>query len=201
MSYASGYSNIQIRNAEVDWDSICKKSGKVSGLDIYVDDTPGISLFELRSKIKKLIIKNEVKMIVVDYLQLMQGSGNNREEEVSGISRGLKRIALEFNIPVIALSQLNRKVEERKDRRPILSDLRESGSIEQDADLVWTLWRPAFYNIKGVEGDGSEIGSDGVMVVDIAKNRNGATGDFNLYYNESLTIIQEEKFEMQNLPY
>jgi replicative DNA helicase len=132
----------------------------------------------------------------------MRGEGKNREEEVSGISRGLKRIAKEFGIPIIALAQLNRKVEERHEKRPMLSDLRESGSIEQDADVVWLLWRPAYYDIPTVvDEERNEVSSDGLMVIDIAKNRNGACGDFNLWHNQPLTVIQDTKPELQNLPY
>ena len=202
MSYASGYSNIQLRNAEVDYETVVNKSLEVSPLQIWIDDTAGITLFELRSKIKRLVVRNGIRMAVIDYLQLMRGEGKNREEEVSGISRGLKRIAKEFGIPIIALAQLNRKVEERHEKRPMLSDLRESGSIEQDADVVWLLWRPAYYDIPiVVDEERNEVSSDGLMVIDIAKNRNGATGDFNLWHNQPLTVIQDTKPELQNLPY
>ena len=202
IAYASGYSNIQIRNAEVDLETIIDKSLDVSSYNIWIDDTPALSLFELRSKIKKLIVKKGIRMAIVDYLQLMRGEGKSREEEVSSISRGLKRMALEFGIPIIALAQLNRKVEERREKRPMLSDLRESGSIEQDADVVWLLWRPAYYDIPTVvDEERNEVSSDGLMVIDIAKNRNGATGDFNLWHNEPMTVIQDEEPKLQNLPY
>jgi replicative DNA helicase len=202
IAYASGYSNIQIRNAEVDLETIIDKSLDVSSYNIWIDDTPALSLFELRSKIKKLIVKKGIRMAIVDYLQLMRGEGKSREEEVSSISRGLKRMALEFGIPIIALAQLNRKVEERREKRPMLSDLRESGSIEQDADVVWLLWRPAYYDIPTVvDEERNEVSSNGLMVIDIAKNRNGATGDFNLWHNEPMTVIQDEEPKLQNLPY
>jgi len=203
MSGASGYSNIQIRNAEVNIEKLNEASKAISGLPVWIDDTPGLSLFELRSKIKKLIVKKGVQLIIVDYLQLMKGEGKNREEEVGSISRGLKGIAKEFNVPIIALSQLNRKVEERHDKCPVLSDLRESGSIEADADIVWMLYRPAFYNIASVTDNEKreEVSSKGVMMVVIVKNRNGATGEFMLYHNESITSFQDVEFELHNLPY
>jgi len=191
LSSASDYSNIQIRNAEINLEKLIEKSWDVSSLPIWIDDSPAISLYELRSKVKKMVIRHGVKGVVIDYLQLMKGEGESREQEVSKISRGLKAISKEFHIPVIALSQLNRKCEERKDKRPMLSDLRESGAIEQDADMVCLLWRPAYYDISSVDIDHAEESSEGVLFVDIAKNRNGITGDFVLYHNQSLTKIQE----------
>jgi replicative DNA helicase len=121
----------------------------------------------------------------------MKGEGQNREQEVSYISRGLKAIAKDLDIPVIALSQINRESESRKDKRPQLSDLRESGAIEQDADMVLLVYRPAYYKIKTLVSDGQDISTEGLMIVDIAKNRNGAIGEFNLKHNISLTNIVE----------
>jgi replicative DNA helicase len=125
----------------------------------------------------------------------MKAEAGNREQEVSVISRGLKAISKEFNIPVIALSQLNRGVEERADKHPRLSDLRESGAIEQDADIVCFVYRPSVYGIKTVESEGSSISTEDVMIIDCAKNRNGALFSKALFCNSSLTIIQENKFE------
>lgn len=201
LSSASDYTNIQIRNGEINLEKLIEKSNDVAELPIYIDDTPSISLFELRSKAKKMILRNEVKIIIIDYLQLMKGDGETREQEVSRISRGLKAISKEFHVPVIALSQLNRKCEERKDKRPMLSDLRESGSIEQDADIVGLLWRPAYYDIRTVEVERIEQSSEGVLFIDVAKNRNGATGDFVLYHNPALTKIEDTKPEIVNTPY
>ncbi len=201
LSTASNYSNVQIRNAEINFDLLVEKSNDIAELPIWIDDTPAITIYELRSKVKKMILRNEIKIVIVDYLQLMRSNGETREQEISKISQGLKLIAKEFHVPVIALSQLNRKCEERKDKRPMLSDLRESGSIEQDADVVGLLWRPAYYGINTVTVEGSEISSSGVLFVDIAKNRNGATGDYVLYHNEALTRIQDTQIELQNLPY
>jgi replicative DNA helicase len=138
-----------------------------------------------------MILKHSVKMIIVDYLQLMTAEAGNREQEVSVISRGLKAIAKEFNIPVIALSQLNRGVEERSDKRPRLADLRESGAIEQDADLVCFVSRPAHYKIESIKLDGIDISTDGLMLIDCAKDRNGAIFTVGLHHNDSLTIIKE----------
>lgn len=201
LSRASGYSNVQIRNANVNFDLLIEKCHDVAMLPIWIDDTPAISIFELRSKVKKMILRHGVKIIIVDYLQLMKGTGDNREQEISKISQGLKAIAKEFHIPVIALSQLNRKCEERKDKRPMLSDLRESGAIEQDADVVGLLWRPAYYSIPSVTVDDHEISSSGILFMDVAKNRNGSTGDYVLYHNEALTVIQDQPFELQNEPF
>lgn len=201
LSSASNYTNVQIRNGEINYETLVNKSFDIAELPIYIDDTPAISLFELRSKAKKMILRSGVKLIIVDYLQLMKGEGESREQEVSKISRGLKAISKEFHIPIIALSQLNRKCEERKDKRPMLSDLRESGSIEQDADIVGLLWRPAYYDIRTVEIEHIEQSSEGVLFIDVAKNRNGATGDFVLFHNNSLTKIEDIKPELINTPY
>ena len=200
LSTASNYSNVQIRNAEINLEKLVNSSFEIAELPIWIDDTPSISLYELRSKVKKMVIRFGVKLVIIDYLQLMKGEGESREQEVSKISRGLKSISKEFHIPVIALSQLNRKCEERKDKRPMLSDLRESGSIEQDADVVGLLWRPAYYGIGTVEINKIEENSKGVLFVDVAKNRNGATGEFVLFHNESITRITEER-ETEKTPF
>ena len=197
LSSVSGYSNVQIRNAEIiNLEEVALKSNDIAGLPIIIDDTPGLSLMELRSKVKKMILKHGVELVIVDYLQLMTAEAGNREQEVATISRGLKGIAKEFNIPVIALSQLNREVENRADKRPRLADLRESGAIEQDADIVCFIFRPAVYGIKSLVIDKDEISSSGMVLIDCAKNRNGALFTIPLYHNESLTVIREE-----NLPF
>jgi len=197
LSSVSGYSNVQIRNAEIiNLEEVALKSNDIAGLPIIIDDTPGLSLMELRSKVKKMILKHGVELVIVDYLQLMTAEAGNREQEVATISRGLKGIAKEFNIPVIALSQLNREVENRADKRPRLADLRESGAIEQDADIVCFIFRPAVYGIKSLVIDKDEIPSSGMMLIDCAKDRNGALFTIPLYHNESLTVIREE-----NLPF
>lgn len=195
LSGASDYSNVQIRNAEVNIDKLVAGSNEVAGLPVYIDDTPGISIPELRSKVKKLILKHGVKMIIVDYLQLMKGTGETRENEVSSISRGLKGIAKEFDIPVIAVSQLNRAVEKTRDKMPGLADLRESGAIEQDADIVGFVFRPAYYDMKTIEVNGTEVDSDRLMLFYLGKDRNGALFSEPLYHNEFITKIQDTKTE------
>ena len=196
LSSVSGYTNVQIRNADINLDDLALKSNDIAGLPIVIDDTPGLSLMEMRSKVKKMILKFGVSLVIVDYLQLMTAEAGNREQEVATISRGLKAIAKEFNIPVIALSQLNREVENRADKRPRLADLRESGAIEQDADIVCFIFRPAVYGIKSLVIDKDEIPSSGMILIDCAKDRNGALFTIPLYHNESLTVIREE-----NLPF
>jgi replicative DNA helicase len=198
LSSASGYTNVEIRNGKIDFDKFVSKSNDVALFPIYIDDTPSMGLFEMRSKVKKLIVRHGVKMIIVDYLQLMTAEAGNREQEVSKISRGLKSIAKEFNVPVIALSQLNRAVEERADKRPRLADLRESGAIEQDADVVCFVFRPGYYNLRTITMDGGEISTEGLMLLDCLKDRNGALFSVPLFHNESMTVIQDTKFEIHN---
>lgn len=201
MSGVSGYTNVEIRNADINLEKFVGCSNEIANLPIYIDDTPALSLFELRSKVKKMIVRHRIKIIIIDYLQLMKAEAGNREQEVSIISRGLKAISKEFSIPVIALSQLNRGVEERSDKRPRLSDLRESGAIEQDADIVCFVYRPAVYNIGTIDIDKETLSTEGMLVIDCAKDRNGALFSKPLYHNSSLTIIKENKFEQKNLPY
>ena len=152
-----------------------------NGNIIYIDDTPGIKISELRSKCRKLKIEQGLDLILIDYLQLMSGSGSeSRQQEVSEISRSIKALAKEMECPVIALSQLSRAPEQRADHRPMLSDLRESGSIEQDADVVMFLYRDEYYN-----KDQSE--EKGVAEIIIAKQRNGPTGTVKLAWIGDLT--------------
>ncbi|WP_097028250.1 replicative DNA helicase [Clostridium peptidivorans] len=157
-----------------DWESIAKASGPLSTARIFIDDTAGISVMEMRSKCRKLKIEHGIDLILVDYLQLMSGSRGNesRQQEVSEISRSIKALAKEMQCPVIALSQLSRAPEQRTDHRPMLSDLRESGSIEQDADLVMFLYRDEYYN--------KETEEKNVAECIIAKQRNGPTGTVKL---------------------
>ena len=201
MSGATGYTNVEIRNANINFDRFVDQSNSIANLPIYIDDTPALSLFELRSKVKKVIIRFNVKLIIIDYLQLMKADAGNREQEVSIISRGLKAISKEFNIPVIALSQLNRQVEERADKRPRLADLRESGAIEQDSDIVCFVYRPALYSFKTIDINNETLSTEGLMIIDCAKDRNGSLFSKALYHNSSLTIIQENKFEIKNEPF
>ena len=156
----------------------------ISRLPLFLDDMPDLSVQDIRSKIKTILFEQtEVGLIIIDYLQLMQNSSlksNNRVQELAQITRSLKNIAREFNIPIIALSQLSRSVEARVDKRPILSDLRESGSIEQDADLVLMLYRNKYYN------SNTDEQSD-LTELNIAKQRNGPIGRINLRFDEKLT--------------
>lgn len=201
LSGVSGRTNLELRTGKVDLMELSCKSNDIAILPIFIDDTAGITLFELRSKIKKLILKEGIRLVVIDYLQLINQEAGSREQEVSKISRGLKAIAKEFNIPIIALSQLNRSVEDRSNKIPRLSDLRESGAIEQDADIVCFVHRPAYYKIPTVTINGEEISSAGVMVFDVAKNRNGAIFTMALYHNEALTKIEDTKPEIVNQPF
>jgi replicative DNA helicase len=200
LSSESNYSHVQINNAETNLDKLVDAANNLVPLPIYLDDTPAIGIPELRSKVKKLILKHGIKIIFVDYIQLMTGKGDNREGEVSSISRGLKAIAKEFNIPVIAVSQLNRAVEKTKDKMPGLADLRESGAIEQDADIVGFIFRPAYYGMKTVEVDGEEKDSKSLILFYAGKNRNGALFNEPLYHNEYITKIQDTKIE-DKIPY
>ena len=163
-------------------------AGALTDAPIYIDDTANISPLELRAKARRMMADRGLGMVVVDYLQLMKGRENaeRREQEISEISRSLKGLAKELNIPVIALSQLNRKVEERHDKRPMLSDLRESGAIEQDADVIMFLYRDEVYN-KGTS-------EPGVAEVNIGKQRNGPTGGVKLAFIGSYTRFENLAF-------
>lgn len=167
---------------EEDWSKLAGAIGPLSESEIYIDDTPGISVMEIRAKCRKLKLEKNIGMVVIDYLQLIQGSNRrngSREQEISEISRSLKILAKELNVPVIALSQLSRAVEQRPDHRPMLSDLRESGAIEQDADIVMFLYRDDYYN------EDSE--RKNVAEVIIAKHRGGSTGTVELGWLGSYT--------------
>ena len=165
-----------------DWGKLAEAIGPPSETGIYIDDTPGISVMEIRAKCRKLKLEKNIGLVVIDYLQLVQGSNKrnaSREQEISEISRSLKILAKELNVPVIALSQLSRAVEQRPDHRPMLSDLRESGAIEQDADIVMFLYRDDYYN------EDSE--KKNVAEVIIAKHRGGSTGTVDLGWLGSYT--------------
>lgn len=193
LSGASGRTNIELINGKCDIDQLIESSYQVADLPIYIDDTAGISVIELKAKTRRLIAESGVKMIIVDYLQLMTGEGKSREQEVSLISRGLKAVAKDLNIPVIGLSQLNRRVENSSDKKPNLSDLRESGAIEQDADVVLFPHRPAMYGQPTTFINNIEVDTEGLMLLILAKNRNGIAGiELKLKHNESLTDIYEE---------
>lgn len=160
-----------------DWAKLAEASGTLSESKIFIDDTPGISIMEIRAKCRKLKLEQDIGLVVIDYLQLVQGSGKrgaSREQEIAEISRSLKILAKEINVPVIALSQLSRAPEQRPDHRPMLSDLRESGSIEQDADIVMFLYRDDYYN------EDSE--KKNIAEVIISKHRSGSTGTVELLW-------------------
>lgn len=168
-----------------EWMNLVEGSASIANSRLYIDDTPGISLASMRSKCRKLKMEHDIKIVIIDYLQLMSGdSGSNassRQQEISDISRGLKALARELNVPVVALSQLSRAVEQRPDHRPMLSDLRESGAIEQDADVVMFLYREGYYNRDLSEAE------QRVAEVIIAKQRNGPIGTVNLLWMPELT--------------
>ncbi len=162
--------------SDVDWEKLIEGAGVIGDSDLIIDDTPGISISEMRSKCRKYKLEKDLKLIIIDYLQLMSGSGGksneSRQQEISEISRSLKGLARELGVPVIALSQLSRAVEQRPDKRPMLSDLRESGAIEQDADVVMFIYRDDYYN--------KDTELKGISEIIIAKQRNGPVGTVQL---------------------
>ena len=180
---AAGVDSWNIRTGNLSDDDFAKLSeamGELAEAPIYIDDTPGVSVLEMRTKARRAAHENELGLIIIDYLQLMQGSGSsqaqgNRVQEVSEISRGLKLLARELNVPVIALSQLSRSVESRQPQIPQLADLRESGSIEQDADIVMFIYREAYYN--------PETERENITDLILAKHRHGPTGTVELYFH------------------
>ena len=174
--------NIRSGNLDdTDWESLAEASEVIGGSKLIIDDTPGISATELRSKCRKYKMEQDIQLVIVDYIQLMSSGGrsDNRQQEISDISRSLKSLARELNVPVIALSQLNRAVESRTDHRPMLADIRESGAIEQDADVIMFLYRDDYYN--------PETEKKNVAEVIIAKQRNGPTGTIELTWQPKYT--------------
>ena len=174
-----------------EWEHLNRKISNLEKAPIFIDDTPALSIFEFRAKCRRLKIQHDIQVVIVDYLQLMTAGTDNRgsrEQEVSAISRSLKAIAKELNIPILALSQLNRSVESREGKRPQLSDLRESGAIEQDADIVTFIHRPEYY---GITEDDSGNSLLGVAEIIIAKHRNGATGDVHLLFKKELAKFSD----------
>ena len=175
----------KVRTGKIDddeWAKLAATSGELSEAGIYIDDTPGISIMEIRAKCRKMKLEKNIGLVVIDYLQLVQGSnkkGGSREQEIAEISRSLKILAKEIDVPVIALSQLSRAPEQRIDHRPMLSDLRESGSIEQDADIVMFLYRDDYCN--------EDTEKKNIAEVIIAKHRSGATGTVELLWLANYT--------------
>lgn len=175
-----------------EWQQLATAASVLMEAPLYIDDTPGISVSEIRSKCRRLKAEHGLDVIMIDYLQLMQAknasrNGDNRQQEISEISRSLKSLARELNVPVIALSQLSRSVESRQDHRPFLSDLRESGSLEQDADLVSFLYREAYYN-REIEDDDPKKNETEIIV---AKNRNGPVDTVKLHFAGQFTLFYE----------
>jgi replicative DNA helicase len=171
--------------SQSDWPRLVGAAGKLSESPIYIDDTPGVTVLELRAKARRLKAQYDIGMVVVDYLQLMQGpsGAENRQQEISEISRSLKALARELSVPLIAVSQLSRAVEQRADRRPQLSDLRESGAIEQDADVVVLLLREEYYN--------PTEENRGMAEIIVAKQRNGPVGSLKLAFLNEYTRFED----------
>jgi len=209
----SGISSEALRVGRIsrdDFQQLSYASQRLASLPLFIDDTPALSIAALRTRARRLKRKHDIGLIVVDYLQLLQGSGratDNRVNEISEISRGLKTLAKELSVPVIALSQLSRAVESREDKRPMLSDLRESGSIEQDADMVWFVFREDYYHAAKEPklGDGGDAAVDatydkwreemerihGLAELIIAKQRHGSTGKVRLRFEARITRFSD----------
>jgi replicative DNA helicase len=190
--------------SKMDFENLLKNSEKIKNLSLFIDDSPALTLSAIRSRSRRLKRKDGLDLIIIDYLQLISSESrnfnDNRVKEISEITRGLKAIAKEFNIPVIALSQLSRKVEDREEKRPQLADLRESGSIEQDADLVVFLYREEYYLARTEPPEGTEkhiMWTDkmekihNIAEVIVAKNRHGPISRVKLHFNASNTKFSD----------
>ena len=180
-------------NNDKDWNELTKACDKLYQSPIFIDDTPGIGVAEMRSKCRRLKSEHGLDLIIIDYIQLMQGRrAENRQQEISEISRGIKALARELKVPVIALSQLSRSVESRQEKKPMLSDLRESGALEQDADIVSFLYREGYYN---PESDRKDIAE-----VIVAKHRNGPVGTIQLFFKSECTLFLNLDLHHDNMP-
>lgn len=175
-----------------DWDKFTDSTVRVGSTPMYIIDTPGITVAELRSRCRKLKQEKDIGLIIIDYLQLMNGSGRSesRQQEISEISRSLKKLARELDVPVIALSQLNRAVDSREDHKPVMSDLRESGAIEQDADVIMFIYRDDYYN--------KESTKPGIAEIIVAKQRNGSTGPIELVWLGKYTKFANKERRAKN---
>ncbi len=192
----TGISSGKLRKGQMsdeEWNRLFSNVSSLENAPLYIDETPSLSVFDFRAKCRRLVMQHGVKIIMVDYLQLMtansgKGGAGNREQEIATISRSLKAIAKELNVPVIALSQLSRSVETRPGKRPQLSDLRESGAIEQDADIVSFIFRPEYYKITTWDNDedGAETRTENQAELIIAKHRNGATADVRMSFYKDI---------------
>jgi len=172
-----------------DWDKLASAMNDFAQAPIFIDDTSGCTLTDIRAKCRRLKMEQkDLGLIVIDYLQLMESSGReDRMQQISAISRGLKTLARELDVPVIALSQLSRAVESRTDKRPMLSDLRESGAIEQDADIVMFIYRDEYYKKGEEEEEVAKAASKGESEIIIAKHRNGPVGTVKLLFQGNIT--------------
>jgi replicative DNA helicase len=180
---------------DTDWEKLARGAGKLHEAKIFIDDSPAISVLEMRAKCRRLKAEHHIGLIIVDYLQLMRGGANpeSRQQEISEISRSLKALAKELDVPVVALSQLNRGLENRTDKRPMMSDLRESGAIEQDADLIMFVYRDTVYCEKCKNRDlVCEENHERNAEINIGKQRNGPTGTVNLTF-----LGEHTRFESQ----
>ena len=192
-------SNVDAQNlrngtlSDMEWEKLIESAGVIGKSNLIIDDTAGISISELRSKCRKFKLEHNLKMIIIDYLQLMSGSGRSesRQQEISEISRSLKSLARELNVPVLALSQLSRAVEQRPDKRPMMSDLRESGAIEQDADVIMFIYRDDYYN--------KDSEKKGISEIIIGKQRNGPIGTVELVwlpeYTKFANLVKNDRYE------
>jgi replicative DNA helicase len=212
----SGISSENLRMGKIsqqDFRNLARAAAELESLPLYIDDTAGLTIAALRTRARRLKRQRGIGLIVVDYLQLLQGTGKggndqNRVQEISEISRGLKTLAKELSVPVIALSQLSRAVEQREDKRPQLSDLRESGSIEQDADMVWFVYREEYYvqakePKRPMEGDDAKVWDDhakwmldmerasGMAELLVAKQRHGSTGKVKMKFEAKITRFSD----------
>jgi replicative DNA helicase len=182
-----------------DWPKLTNGAGLLSEAQIFIDDTPAISVLELRAKARRLKAEYNLGLVVVDYLQLMQGNNSeSRQQEISEISRSLKALAKELNVPIIALSQLNRSLESRTDKRPVMADLRESGAIEQDADVIMFVYRETVYCDACKKRDGScdkNHANDAEIIV--GKQRNGPIGTVHLTFRGEFTRFENQSRRME----
>jgi replicative DNA helicase len=181
-----------------EWTTLMEAANRLSNTQIFIDDTPGASVTEIRTKARRLYAEHGLDLIVIDYMQLMTaesggGRNENRQQEVSYISRSLKTLARELNVPIIALSQLSRAVEARSDKRPMLSDLRESGSLEQDADVVMFIYREDYY--------AEDTDRQNIADVLVAKHRHGSTGSISLFFRKELTQFRDLEIQRTALEY
>ncbi len=197
LSSVSEVSSEKLRTAQLgpqEWNQVLAAADRMQKAPLYIDDTPGLTVQDMRSKLRRLKVEHGLDLVIVDYIQLMQGRSNgrgseNRQQEISEISRNLKLIARELDVPLIALSQLSRSVESRPDKRPILSDLRESGSLEQDADIVSFLYRDKYYDENSEKGDITEV--------IIRKHRNGSLKTVELMFQGELTRFRDVSYRSE----